>query len=137
MPILRVGHRTGLRRWEKACAYGTNFYSGRVKPTRSFMRRSSAPSLGRSLAEGRCVARHERSYRLQQQILDLEHYLDVLERNPGALAGGKPFSIGGSKDAGLPVTIGSGKNSWSGIGARPETRVMELFRLGRQRGYIC
>jgi len=28
--------------------------------------------------DGRCVARHERCYRGQQQILDLEHYLDVL-----------------------------------------------------------
>ena len=41
--------------------------------------------------EGRCVARHERSYRRQQQILDLEHYLDVLYRKPGALAGSKPL----------------------------------------------
>jgi hypothetical protein len=35
------------------------------------------------------VARHERCYRRQQQILDLEHYLDVLYRKPGALAGSK------------------------------------------------
>ena len=34
---------------------------------------------------------HERSYRRQQQILDLEHYLDVLYRKPGALAGSKPL----------------------------------------------
>ena len=40
---------------------------------------------------GRCVARHERCYRRQQQILDLEHYLDVLYRKPGALAGSKPL----------------------------------------------
>jgi hypothetical protein len=39
--------------------------------------------------EGRCVARHERSYRRQQQILELEHYLDVLYRKPGAMAGSK------------------------------------------------
>jgi hypothetical protein len=37
------------------------------------------------------VARHERCYRRQQQILDLEHYLDVLYRKPGALAGSKPL----------------------------------------------
>src|SRR5215469_9328582 len=41
--------------------------------------------------EGRCVACHERSYERNQQILDLEHYLDVLERKPGALAGAKPL----------------------------------------------
>lgn len=37
--------------------------------------------------EGKRVARHERCYSSQQHILDLEHYLDVLERKPGALAG--------------------------------------------------
>ena len=41
--------------------------------------------------EGRCVARHERCYRQGQQILDLEHYLEVLERKPGALAGSTPL----------------------------------------------
>jgi hypothetical protein len=33
------------------------------------------------------VARHERCFSRQQQVLDLEHYLDVLERKPGALSG--------------------------------------------------
>jgi transposase len=41
--------------------------------------------------DGRCVANHERCYGRQQQILDLEHYLDVLFRKPGALAGSKPL----------------------------------------------
>jgi transposase len=41
--------------------------------------------------EGRCIARHERSYERHQQVLELEHYLDVLERKPGALAGAKPL----------------------------------------------
>jgi hypothetical protein len=41
--------------------------------------------------EGRCIARHERSYERNQQVLDLEHYLDVLERKPGALAGSAPL----------------------------------------------
>ena len=40
--------------------------------------------------EGRRVARHERCFSRQLQVLDLEHYLDVLERKPGALA----FGIG-------------------------------------------
>jgi transposase len=42
--------------------------------------------------EGRCIARHERSYERHRQVLDLEHYLDVLERKPGALAGSKPLA---------------------------------------------
>ena len=39
-----------------------------------------------------CVARHERCYSRQQQILDLEHYLDVLRKKPGALAGSTPLA---------------------------------------------
>lgn len=42
--------------------------------------------------EGRCLARHERCYERNQQVLDLEHYLDVLERKPGALIGSKPLA---------------------------------------------
>ena len=38
------------------------------------------------------VARHERCYSRQQQILDLEHYLDVLRKKPGALAGSTPLA---------------------------------------------
>ena len=41
--------------------------------------------------EGSCVARHERCYGRHQQMLDLEHYLDVLEQKPGALAGSTPL----------------------------------------------
>ena len=37
------------------------------------------------------VARHERSFGRYEQVLDLEHYLDVLERKPGALAGSRPL----------------------------------------------
>src|ERR1019366_6454073 len=37
------------------------------------------------------VARHERSCERYRQGLDLEHYLDVLERKPGALAGSRPL----------------------------------------------
>jgi transposase len=41
--------------------------------------------------DGRCVARHERSYGRGLQILDLEHYLDVLEKKPGAMASSTPL----------------------------------------------
>lgn len=37
--------------------------------------------------EGRCLARHERCCERHQKVLELEHYLDVLVRKPGALAG--------------------------------------------------
>ncbi len=41
---------------------------------------------------GACLARHERSYGRHQSVLNLEHYLDVLERKPGALAGSTPLA---------------------------------------------
>jgi hypothetical protein len=43
-------------------------------------------------ADGQCLARHERSYVRFAPVLDLEHYLDVLERKPGALAGSTPLA---------------------------------------------
>ena len=41
--------------------------------------------------DGRQIAQHERCYSRQQQVLDLEHYLDVLFRKPGAMAGSRPL----------------------------------------------
>lgn len=41
---------------------------------------------------GKCVARHEPCYRKREQVLDLEHYLDVLERKLSALAGSTPLA---------------------------------------------
>lgn len=37
------------------------------------------------------VASHQRCYGRGHEILDLEHYLDVLEHKPGAMAGSKPL----------------------------------------------
>ena len=75
----------------KACVQTkTNFYSTPLSPgTRVRVR--VLPALVEVWHEGRIVARHERCYARQQQVLDLEHYLDVLERKPGALAGARPL----------------------------------------------
>jgi hypothetical protein len=40
---------------------------------------------------GEGVARHSRCYGRGYQILNLEHYLDVLEKKPGAMAGSTPL----------------------------------------------
>ena len=69
----------------------TNLYSVPVKPGKTVEVRLY-PSYVEVRDEGRCIARHERSYGHQQQVLDLEHYLEVLERKPGALAGAKPLA---------------------------------------------
>ena len=37
------------------------------------------------------IARHERCHSRRQQVLNLEHYLDVLGHKPGALAGSRPL----------------------------------------------
>src|SRR6266704_4572852 len=55
----------------------TNLYSVPAKPGRTVEVRLS-PSYVEIRDEGRCIARHERCYGRQQQVLDLEHYLDVL-----------------------------------------------------------
>ena len=49
--------------------------------------------------EGNCVARHARCYGRQQQILELEHYLDVLWRKTGragGLHGSRSAAAGGA-----------------------------------------
>src|SRR5271169_4146789 len=69
----------------------TNLYSVPAKPGRTVEARLY-PSYVEIRDEGRCIARHERCYGRCQQVLDLEHYLDVLERKPGALIGSKPLA---------------------------------------------
>ena len=69
----------------------TNWYSAPLWPGLRVTARS-----GRRLSsiehDGKCVARHhERHYGRGYQILNLEHYLDVLEKKPGAMAGSTPL----------------------------------------------
>ena len=86
--------------------------------------------------DGRCVARHERCYRRQQQVLELEHYLDVLYRKPGALAGSRPLEQ--QRRAGLwPESF---DQIWRCLiekhGKQSGTKQMiELLQLIRQHGH--
>jgi hypothetical protein len=43
--------------------------------------------------EGKSIARHDRCFSRQKKVLDLEHYLDVLSKEPGALAGSSPYRL--------------------------------------------
>jgi transposase len=85
--------------------------------------------------DGRCIARHERCYSRQQQILDLEHYLDVLYRKPGALAGSRPLEQ--QRRAGLwPESFDA---IWQSLmtrhGKQSGTKQMiGLLQLGKQYG---
>jgi hypothetical protein len=82
------------------------------------------------------VARHERCYRRKQQILNLEHYLEVLERKPGALAGSTPLKQWREQGR-WPVEY---DRFWEGLqerhGKPAGTRQMiELLGLGKKYGY--
>jgi transposase len=97
----------------------TNFYSVPLKPG-SVVEARVYSSVVEFRQDGVRVAQHERSYERAQQILDLEHYLEVLERKPGALRGSKPLA------------------QWRVQGRWPESydRLWELMneRHGRQDG---
>src|SRR5579871_1670565 len=87
--------------------------------------------------DGRCIARHERCYSRQQQILELEHYLDVLYRKPGALAGSKPLEQ--RRQAGLwPASF---DRIWQALierhGKQSGTRQMiDLLKLAPKHGHL-
>jgi hypothetical protein len=86
--------------------------------------------------EGRIVARHERCYGRSQSIYELEHYLDVLERKPGALAGSTPLAQWREKGR-WPASY---DELWAKLNRRhgklDGTRQMvELVQLGRAHGY--
>lgn len=68
----------------------TSWYSTPVQPGMR-VRARLLPAYVEIWHERELVARHERSFERYQQVLDLEHYLDVLERKPGALAGSRPL----------------------------------------------
>jgi transposase len=68
----------------------TNWYSAPLWPGLRVTARVW-PSFISIEHDGKCVARHPRHYGRGYQILNLEHYLDVLEKKPGAMAGSTPL----------------------------------------------
>lgn len=86
--------------------------------------------------EQSCVARHERNFGRHQPVLDLEHYLDVLERKPGALAGSTPLQQWRERGR-WPESF---DRLWQSLrerhGKQAGTREMiELLRLGPRHGW--
>ncbi|MEW5837151.1 MAG: IS21 family transposase [Pseudomonadota bacterium] len=69
----------------------TNWYSVPVPAGTTVQAKLSAATV-ELWHTGRCVATHERCSGRHQEVLNLEHYLDVLERKPGALAGSTPLA---------------------------------------------
>jgi transposase len=112
-----------------------NFYSAPVK-SGTAVRARVLPACVEVWHDGRCVARHERSYGKGQQFLNLEHYLEVLERKPGALAGSKPLEQWRQQGR-WPASY---DQFWQTLiarhGRQNGTREMvELLLLGREHGY--
>jgi hypothetical protein len=112
----------------------TNWYSTPL-PAGSEVQAKAYASTVELWHAGRCVACHERCYGRQQQILELEHYLDVLYRKPGALAGSKPLAQ--MREAGLwPPSF---DQLWQGLitrhGRQIGTRQMiELLKVAQKYG---
>ena len=88
------------------------------------------------LDQGRLVAQHQRCYSHRQQVLDLEHYLDVLARKPGALAGSRPLQqwrlLGRWTAAHDQLWLALQQRHGNSGGTR---QMIELLQLGREQGY--
>jgi len=85
---------------------------------------------------GSGIASHQRCYSRLQKILDLEHYLDVLERKPGALRGSTPLAQWRAQGR-WPESY---DRIWGKLierrGRQHGTRAMvEVIRMGREFGY--
>jgi transposase len=113
----------------------TNCYSTPLKPgTRP--QAKLLPAYVEIWQERECVARHERSFGRYEQVLDLEHYLDVLEKKPGALAGSSPLRQWRERGR-WPESF---DRLWLSLqerhGKHPGTREMvELLVLGKRHGW--
>lgn len=113
----------------------TNYYSTPLRPGTA-ARVKVRPSQVEVWHQGRRVAEHPRCYQRRQQVLSLEHYLDVLERKPGAFPGSKPLEQWRREGR----WTADHDRFWGGLqrkyGAQAGTRLMiELLRLGRAAGY--
>lgn len=121
---------------QKGCVkVRTNWYSAPVKAGQK-VQVKILPAQVEVWHEGRPVARHERCYERGQQVLDLEHYLDVLERKPGALAGSTPLAQW-RKQGRWPESF---DDLWGKLKQRQgqpvgTRQMVELLQLGRDQGW--
>ncbi|MBO0798878.1 MAG: IS21 family transposase, partial [Blastocatellia bacterium] len=113
----------------------TNFYS---TPLRAGTRPEVKilPAYIEVWNEGRMVARHERWYGSGRQVLDLEHYLHILERKPGALAGSTPLKQWREQGRWPASYDQFWEHLQKRMGKQEGTKAMiELLLLGREQGY--
>ena len=113
----------------------TNWYSAPVKAGTA-VQVKVPPAASEVWQKGACVARHERCYERGQQILNLEHYLEVLERKPEALAGSTPLAPWREQKR-WPASY---DQLWQALmrrqGKASGTRqLIRLLQLGKAQGY--
>lgn len=113
----------------------TNFYSAPLTPGTKVEAKAYAAYV-EIWREGRCVARHERCFSRQQKVLNLEHYLDVLAKKPGALAGSMPLEQWRAQGRWPESFDRFWENLQQRRGRQDGTRAMiDVLLLGRQHGY--
>ncbi len=86
--------------------------------------------------QGSCIARHERSFGRYEKVLNLEHYLAVLLKKPGALAGSTALEQW-RKQGRWPANY---DRFWEQLrqrhGKQDGTRIMvEVLMLGQKHGW--
>lgn len=90
----------------------------------------------RIVLEGRAVAEHRRCYEHGRQVLELEHYLDVLWRKPGALAGATALAQWRQQGRWPASYDRLWRRFEQRLGRAGGTRALiELLDLGRRAGY--
>lgn len=113
----------------------TNFYSAPL-PVGVEVQAKVYPAHVEVWHQGKCLARHERSFGRCQKVLDLEHYLEVLLKKPGALAGSTPLEQWRSRGRWPESYDVFWKILKDRHGKQDGTRAMiELIILGRTHGY--
>lgn len=113
----------------------TNLYSTPLRPL-TRVRVRLLPTKVEVWAAGKPVAVHERSFLKRQEVYSLEHYLDVLERKPGAFSGSKPLHQWRIEGRWTVEFDRLWEQLQSHHGASRGTRLMiELLREGKRVGY--
>ena len=120
----------------KGCVQArTNFYSTPLRVGTRCRVRVLAATV-EVWQDGRCVAEHERCYSRRQQVLDLEHYLDVLARKPGALVGSRPLAQWRAAGRWPRAYDELWQSLQQRHGQQTGTRLMiEVLQLGRSSGH--
>jgi transposase len=114
----------------------TNFYSAPL-PVGAAVEVKVYSAYVEIWCQGKCVARHERCYERHKKVLELEHYLDVLMKKPGAMAGSTALEQGRAQGC-WPASY---DRFWEVLrerqGKQAGTRAMvEVLLLAREHGPV-